>query len=59
MKKKGGQATKVFEVGDIATLFIPPKLQLQTENIRIAVWVINTNRGYTLLTKHVLLSGRF
>src|ERR1700685_352129 len=59
MKKKGGQTTKIFEVGDIAILFIPPKLQLRTENIRIAVRVVNTNRRYTLLTKHALLSGRF
>jgi hypothetical protein len=59
MKKKRGQTTKIFEVGDIATLFIPAKLQLRTESIRIAVRVIGTNRGYTLLTKHALLSGRY
>ena len=60
MRKKGRQSTKTFKVGDIATLFIPKKIWTTTEYPRLAVRVIDSNNsGYTLLTKHALLSGRF
>jgi hypothetical protein len=59
MKRKGRQSAKTFEIGQIAILFILLKLQLQTENIYIIVYIISTNCRYILLTKYSLLSRYF
>ena len=32
MRKKGGKASKIFDGNEVATLFIPRKIQLNTEN---------------------------
>ena len=60
MRKKGGKASKIFDDNEVATLFIPRKIRLNTENSRIAVRVLDQNAsGYKLLTRHALLKGRF
>jgi hypothetical protein len=52
MKRKGAASAKSFEDNEIATLFIPRKLRLATEQPRLTVRIINNNgSGYKLLTR--------
>jgi hypothetical protein len=49
-----------FADGAIATLRIPPKLRLRTENERLAVRILAFDHGqYKLMSQHGRVSGRF
>jgi hypothetical protein len=57
MIAKGARSSKVFEAQELATLFIPIKLRLRTENTRLVVCVIDENcAGYRLLSRYVVTS---
>jgi hypothetical protein len=60
MKRKGAATAKTFSNFEIATLFVPKKLRLNTEQCRIAVRILNSNStGYQLLSRHGIIKGRF
>jgi hypothetical protein len=53
MKAKGNPMSK----SELATLFIPTKLRLKTENTRLVVRIIDENcAGYRLLSRQVITS---
>ena len=58
MRRKGGKTSKVFDEKEVATLAIPRKMRLNTENSRLTVRIVNQNsNGYKLLSRHGLLKG--
>ena len=62
MIKKGGKTAITFEKGQIATLFIPLKMRLKTESLRLPVRVYDRDDGhwqYSLLSEFGLLKGRY
>ena len=60
MRRKGGKTSKVFDEKEVATLAIPRKMRLNTENSRLTVRIVNQNsNGYKLLSRHGLLKGRY
>lgn len=57
MKAKGNPISKSFMAQELATLFIPTKLRLKTENTRLVVRIIDENcAGYRLLSRQVITS---
>ena len=51
MRRKGGKTSKAFEEKEVATLAIPRKMRLNTENTRLAVRIVNENSNrFKLLT---------
>ena len=62
MIKQSQNNSRVVEFADgaIATLRIPPKLRLRTENERLAVRILAFDHGqYKLMSQHGRISGRF
>jgi hypothetical protein len=60
IKQSQGSQEAHFIDGSIATLWIPKKIQLQTEIERIAVRILSSNhRAYKLMSQHSRISGRF
>ena len=57
MRRKVAATAKSFEAGEVATLFIPKKQRLKTEQQRIPVRILDKNcAGHRLISRYVHLS---